>query len=145
MECPIPNSNDCSGMSKYLFAYGTLQVGHAPPAMAPTVAKLRPVGEGSVPGLLYDFGDYPGVVLNAPKERKIFGTVFEVPSGQDAWRVLDDYEGFNPLRPEASLFIRVLQSVQFKAGGTLECWVYVYNQSVDGARLVESGVYGKRR
>jgi gamma-glutamylcyclotransferase (GGCT)/AIG2-like uncharacterized protein YtfP len=132
-------------MSQYLFAYGTLQVGLAPRAMAPTVAKLRPVGEGSVQGLLYDCGDYPGVVLNSPTERKVFGTVFELPSGQDVWRVLDDYEGFNPASPEASLFIRVLQAVQLKAGGTLECWVYVYNRSVDGARLVDSGVYRRRR
>jgi gamma-glutamylcyclotransferase (GGCT)/AIG2-like uncharacterized protein YtfP len=132
-------------MSKYLFAYGTLQAGLAPRAMAPTVAKLRPVGEGGVQGRLYDFGDYPGVVLNSPHGQKVFGTVFEVPSGQDVWRVLDDYEGFNPALPDSSLFIRVLKPVQLKAGGTLECWVYVYNQSVDGARLVESGVYGKRR
>jgi len=53
-------------MSDYLFTYGTLKHGHAPDEIASAVTKLRPVGKGFVPGVLYDLGDYPGAVLLNP-------------------------------------------------------------------------------
>jgi gamma-glutamylcyclotransferase (GGCT)/AIG2-like uncharacterized protein YtfP len=45
-------------MSAYLFAYGTLQPGLAPPDVALLVARLMPIGEGLARGVLYDLGRY---------------------------------------------------------------------------------------
>jgi len=52
-------------MSGYLFAYGTLRPGFAPESVAPMVDRLELVGEGFLQGLLYDLGEYPGLVLDS--------------------------------------------------------------------------------
>ena len=131
-------------MPEFLFAYGTLQEGLAPREVAPLVARMRRVGEGTVAGTLYDLGHYPGAVLDAGSAGKIVGTVFETPSDAEWWRALDAYEEFEPELPEASQFIRVRCMVELAEGGTLECWMYMYNRSVRGAAVVESGAWKKR-
>ena len=50
-------------MAQYLFSYGTLQAELAPAEIAPVVRQLRPIGRASIPGILYDLGDYPGAVV----------------------------------------------------------------------------------
>lgn len=131
-------------MPDFLFAYGTLQEGLAPREVAPLVARMRRVGEGTVAGTMYDLGHYPGAVLEAGSGRRIAGTVFETPDDLEWWRALDAYEEFDPELPEASQFVRVRCEVELAAGGTLECWMYVYNRSVKGAAVVESGAWKKR-
>ncbi len=133
-----------SAMTEYLFAYGTLQPGHAPAEVAPAVGKMLPIGSGCVPGLLYDLGDYPGAILDRMSERKICGTVFELPADANILRQLDDYEGFDPQAPDRSLFIRTLHPVVLANGGTLSCWVYVYNRDPESARILEGGGYTKK-
>jgi gamma-glutamylcyclotransferase (GGCT)/AIG2-like uncharacterized protein YtfP len=130
-------------MSEYLFAYGTLQPGCAPAQIAHLAAKLRPVGEGFVQGVLYDLGGYPGAVPDANSPNKITGTVMELPADASVLRKLDAYEGFDPQAPEASEYIRELRMVQMAAGGTVECWFYRYIWKPDPARAIESGVWRK--
>jgi gamma-glutamylcyclotransferase (GGCT)/AIG2-like uncharacterized protein YtfP len=113
-------------MSDYLFAYGTLRPGYAPKEMAPTVAKLRVVGEGFVCGTLYDLGTCPGLVLDPNSKQKIFGSVFELPEDAEVLRRLDEYEEFDPGAVETSPFVRTLHEVGLASGGTLRCWIYVY-------------------
>ena len=125
-------------MTAYLFTYGTLQPGRAPAEIAPAVAKLRPVAEGFVRGLLYDLGDYPGAVLDPSSPQCISGTVFQLPADPAILRQLDGYEGFDPDAPDVSLFLRVQCSVALTAGGVLNCWIYVYNGKPEPARIVAS-------
>ncbi len=131
-------------MSNYLFTYGTLQPGHAPAEIVQAVDKLRPVGKGFVNGLLYDLGDYPGAVLNLESKRRIFGTVFELAEDAGLLSQLDEYEGFDPITPQQSLFIRELHPVKMATGEKLNCWVYIYNRKPEHARLVQSGIYAGR-
>jgi gamma-glutamylcyclotransferase (GGCT)/AIG2-like uncharacterized protein YtfP len=119
----------CSFMSDYLFAYGTLRPGFAPQEMAPTVAKLRVVREGFVSGNLYDLGTCPGAMLDPTSAKKIFGIVLELPDDPDVLRRLDEYEEFDPALPQQSPFIRVPCAVEIPPGGTLQCWIYVYNRN----------------
>src|ERR1700677_5401633 len=107
-------------MSEYLFAYGTLQPGLAPTKIARVAAKLRPVGEGFVRGVLYDLGGYPGAVADPAAKRKISGTVMELPKDEDVLARLDRYEGFDPRSPQISEYIRERQVVELKTGGTVE-------------------------
>jgi len=115
-------------MSDYLFAYGTLQPGFAPPAIAKTAAKLRPVGTGYVYGEIYQLDGYPGAVLDAHSRNRIPGTVLELPEDEAVLRQLDEYEGYDPQSPEASEFVRARQTVELNGGGTIECWIYRYNR-----------------
>jgi len=130
---------------QYLFAYGTLQPGHAPPEIAAIVQHFETVGKGTVPGTLYDLGAYPGVVLDQAGSRFISGTVFRLPAGDDVLRRLDAYEEFDPQQPQRSLFLRRLYPVRLADGPTLNCWLYEYNGSLDHARIIESGPFVLRR
>jgi gamma-glutamylcyclotransferase (GGCT)/AIG2-like uncharacterized protein YtfP len=132
-------------VSDFLFVYGTLLPGLAPPEIAPAVAQLRPVAQGSVQGVLYDLGEYPGAVIDLPEvdlsEKEmpvrgcIPGMIFQIPNPR-LLRQLDEYEGFDPAAPAASLFVRKLHEVRLDDGRTLSCWVYVYNQNPGNARKV---------
>ena len=128
-------------MSEFLFAYGTLQPGLAPDEVADVVRDLVSVGEGSVPGTLYDLGSFPGAVLEPGSGRRISGTVYRLPAGTGILHRLDEYEEYDPKSPKASQFIRRLCSVQLADGRMLECWVYEYNGHPDHRSIVESGTY----
>jgi gamma-glutamylcyclotransferase (GGCT)/AIG2-like uncharacterized protein YtfP len=126
-------------MSEYLFAYGTLRPGCAPVQVATLAAKLRPAGDGWIHGRLYDLGGYPGAVPDASAERKIFGTVIELPDDPDFLRRLDAYEECDPFAPDTSEYVRVLIEVELAGGGTVECWFYRYNWDVGEKRQIRSG------
>lgn len=128
-------------MSDYLFAYGTLRPEYAPPAIAHVVARLHEVGRGSVNGVLHDLGGYPGATLHPHTTQQIHGVVFQLPEDANIWRELDAYEDFDPASPETSPFIRVLSPIELVAGGTLQCWVYVYNRDPGSAPILPEGCY----
>lgn len=128
-------------MSNYLFSYGTLQPRHAPKEVAAAVARLRPIAEGVVHGYLYDFGDYPGAVLDGASGHPIYGTVFLLPDDEGLLRELDEYEGFDPADRNGSLFVRELHPVRLAGGEELICWAYTYNQSPGTAPILAAGRY----
>lgn len=130
-------------MRQYLFAYGTLQPGLAPTKIARVAAKLRPVGEGFMRGVLYDLGGYPGAVADPSAMGKIAGTVMELPEEEGVLERLDRYEGFDPQAPETSEYIREKQVVELKTGGTVECWFYRYNRKARDSQRVQSGAWGR--
>jgi len=129
-------------MSEYLFAYGTLQPGCAPAQIAHFAAKLRVVGEGFVPGVLYDLGGYPGAVPDEEAKSRITGTVMLLPEDESLLRQLDAYEGFDPRSPESSEYVRELRKVELVAGGSLACWIYIYKWKPDQKRVIVSGAWG---
>lgn len=130
-------------MSEYLFLYGTLRPEDAPVEIRSTVAGLRLIGEGTVPGILYDLGEYPGALVDAAAEQRIFGTVYQLSEDRTALSRMDTYEDFRPDAPEESLFLRVRQKVEMEAGGSVECWMYVYNMPPLNAPVVASGRWRK--
>lgn len=79
-----------------------------------------------VPGKLYDLGWYPGIVLGGDR----FVTCERITVSDQRLAELDRYEGYDPQFPESSLYLRQ------KFGGD---WIYVYNHSVEGHALIESG------
>jgi gamma-glutamylcyclotransferase (GGCT)/AIG2-like uncharacterized protein YtfP len=132
-------------MSQYLFVYGTLDPEHAPPEIAVTVAKLRPVGKGSVQGVLYDLGDYPGAVFDTQKRDRIPGRVLRLPEDPEVLRELDEYEGYMPSNPKKSLFVRELRPVKLANGPVLRCWAYAYNRPLRAAPVIPGRVHRRKR
>jgi gamma-glutamylcyclotransferase (GGCT)/AIG2-like uncharacterized protein YtfP len=130
-------------MSDYLFLYGTLLPNQAPSEVSALIRKLRKVGEGHVPGRLYDLGDYPGAILDARSETNVTGEVFALPDGQSILPDLDSYEDFDPADRRTSLFVRERHPIMLSDGRRLECWVYVYNRNPGEAPLVVGGDYSK--
>ncbi len=119
-----PDDSQC----EYLFAYGTLQPGRAPQEIAPIVERLQIAARGYVQGTLYDFGHYPGAVLDAASTNRISGTIYKLPPDEDVLRQLDEYEEYFPDLPEKSQFVRRLHPVHRDDERTIPCWVYVLNE-----------------
>jgi gamma-glutamylcyclotransferase (GGCT)/AIG2-like uncharacterized protein YtfP len=120
-------------MSEHIFFYGTLRPDHAPAEIASVVRRLTPVGTGTVRARLYDFGEYPGIILDNQSGERVSGEVFALPGDPAALRSLDDYEEFHPKDPVGSLFRRMKTNVTLRNGSTQSCWVYVYNQKLPEA------------
>lgn len=128
-------------MPAYLFVYGTLLPGLRPSALGDPMARCVDRGPGSVPGRLYDLGPYPGAVLDPQGTARIHGRVFELPGDRDVLPALDRYEGYDPARMGNSLYLRVTQRVDLADGGSILCWVYVYNRDPGEAGMIPGGDY----
>jgi len=130
---------------KYLFTYGTLLPGKAPPEIAATVRRLRRSGRGFVHGHLYDLGEYPGAVLSKTGP-VIVGQIFELPDDPEVLSKLDEYEGFDPAHPQGSLFVRERWPVTLIGGKKkVNCWIYIYNRHPGTAPSISSGDFFKSR
>jgi len=127
-------------LPRFVFVYGTLLPGLAPPVIADVVARLRVVGPGAVPGRLYHLGAYSGCILDEDCEGLIHGQVLELPD-QAVLERLDWYEGYAAHDDAGSLFLRTVCDVTLAGGGQVRSWVYVYNRSVKAARLISGGRY----
>lgn len=85
------------------------------------------VGPGTVPGALYDLGEYPGLVDTADGGR-VPGLVVALPDAAALAR-LDAYEGVDD-----GLYTRREMLVALVDGGACPAWVYVYARSVASRR-----------
>lgn len=109
-----------------LFVYGTLHPNRVPRELSALVSRFHSLGKGSVRGHLYDFGRYPGVILD-DNGSSISGEVFLLPPDTDIFQRLDDYEGYLPEDPDRSLFLRQEVTVAMENGSPLPAWIYLYN------------------
>jgi len=128
-------------MSEHLFLYGTLIPSEAPKEIAPIVKRFRRLGSAHVRGRLYDFGEFPGAILDPSSRTMIHGELVALPSDAGILQALDRYEEFDPVDPKKSLFIRKKAKVRMANGSSREGWVYVYNRPLGNAKLVRGGDY----
>lgn len=106
----------------HLFTYGTLKSAVSSPAGRELLRDCQFVGRGTVPGTLYDAGEYPALLLDGGRGAGVEGEVWRCPAS--LLRVLDRYEGTTE-----GLFRRVAVQV----GGRV-CWIYVAGPKL-GPRL----------
>jgi gamma-glutamylcyclotransferase (GGCT)/AIG2-like uncharacterized protein YtfP len=128
-------------MSQHLFIYGTLLPGEAPEEIASIVKRLRRLGSARVRGRLYDFGEFPGAVLDPSSRTMVYGELVALPSDEGLLEALDRYEEFDSSDPKRSLFIRKKAKIWMANGSSREGWIYVYNRHPGRAKLVRGGDY----
>jgi gamma-glutamylcyclotransferase (GGCT)/AIG2-like uncharacterized protein YtfP len=128
-------------MSQHVFIYGTLLPGEAPEEIASIVKRLRRLGSARVRGRLYDFGEFPGAVLDPSSRTMVYGELVALPSDEGLLEALDRYEEFDSSDPKRSLFIRKKAKVWMANGSSREGWIYVYNRHPGRAKLVRGGDY----
>jgi gamma-glutamylcyclotransferase (GGCT)/AIG2-like uncharacterized protein YtfP len=131
-----------SEMIKYLFLYGTLLQPEPDKELALVVNRFHRIGAGSVRGRLYDFGDYPGAVIDPSSNTSVHGELVELPEDESVF-ALDEYEEFNPTNPQHSLFVRTEVRIQLTDGQNVDAWMYVYNKHPGDAPLITGGIYSK--
>lgn len=128
-------------MSEHLFLYGTLLPSEAPKEIASIVKRFRRLGSAQVRGRLYDFGEFPGAVLDSSSRTKIHGELVVLPPDARMLDLLDRYEEFDPMDPKKSLFVRTKAKIRMANGSSCEGWIYVYNRHPGKAKLVRGGDY----
>jgi gamma-glutamylcyclotransferase (GGCT)/AIG2-like uncharacterized protein YtfP len=128
-------------MSEHLFLYGTLLPSEAPKEIASVVKRFRRLGTAQVRGRLYDFGEFPGAVLDSSSRTMIHGELVVLPPDARMLDLLDRYEEFDPMDPKKSLFVRKKAKIRMANGSSREGWIYVYNRHPGKAKLVRGGDY----
>ncbi|WP_149241544.1 gamma-glutamylcyclotransferase family protein [Dyadobacter sp. 32] len=123
--------------SDFLFTYGTLMQRFG----NPFASKLRKAsvfhGNGYFPGLLYRVSWYPGAIYMAGTDQRVYGEIYRV-TDSGLWKDLDAYEDVLENESE-SLYLRKIVMVTMEDGTSLDCWTYLYNQSVTGLEKMEGG------
>ena len=127
-----------------LFVYGTLRKGF-PSHQILQRLHARLLGRGHVHGRLFDRGKYPGAVANASEAEFISGEVYRLPQPAMAFRVLDRYEGFDPLKPDFNEFVRKETIVTLESGREIRAWIYWLQCARAASRRILAGDYGVRR
>jgi gamma-glutamylcyclotransferase (GGCT)/AIG2-like uncharacterized protein YtfP len=106
-------------MKEYLFVYGMFR-----DAARPMLGDIISCGRTSVKGKLYKVNEfYPGFVES--DTNNIWGEVFLVDS--NIFPSLDNFEGNEYVRKK------------IKTKNDLECWIYVYIDSINSFSEIESG------
>jgi gamma-glutamylcyclotransferase (GGCT)/AIG2-like uncharacterized protein YtfP len=123
-------------MPQHLFVYGTLRSEFPHPLALRLKSQAKLVGKGSAPGVLYDFGWYPGAVFDADARTRVIGDVFALKNAERLLAQLDHYEGTaKPGKP----FRRVAIKVHLDRGGTVDAWTYEMVEPPERRRAIESG------
>lgn len=122
-----------------VFVYGLLMKGQE---LHAHVAGGTFVGEGSVRGVLWSFGRYPGLTDGDDEVR---GELYRFDDLASALDVLDDVEEYDPSDPAGSLYVRSVRPVRTSTGQPVDAWTYVYNRAVADATRIASGDWRSRR
>ncbi|GGH00800.1 gamma-glutamylcyclotransferase family protein [Mucilaginibacter phyllosphaerae] len=126
-------------MTALLFIYGTLlQPGN--PFANYLNSNCSYVCAGKIKGLLYDIGEYPGLIINTHAEGFVLGSVVKLHQPAEGLKVIDDYEGVGPEQDQPNLYLRTIQTI-ITAKGPADAWVYIYNLPVAGLPVIASGNY----
>lgn len=99
------------------------------------------VSEGIVQGSLYDLGAYPGFVHSDRPDDYVHGHIYAI-QNEELLAVLDEYEGIGAPYEKPYEYERQMILVN-AASGTVSCWVYIYNWSLDGQVVIPTGDYLK--
>jgi gamma-glutamylcyclotransferase (GGCT)/AIG2-like uncharacterized protein YtfP len=106
-----------------IFVYGTLRRGGVRD-MRVLFPDSAFVSKAVARGALYDFGEYPGLVLDDEGDA-VTGEVYTI-SGE-ILKKLDEIEGFDESDSEANYYLRRRIRVTLESGSPRDCWIYVCN------------------
>jgi gamma-glutamylcyclotransferase (GGCT)/AIG2-like uncharacterized protein YtfP len=126
------------GMPILLFVYGTLRSESPHPMARRLRAGAKLLGKGSAPGVLYDFGYYPGATFAIEVKTRVTGELFAVNSGSPLKTALDIYEGAET-DAIGSMYGPVEIEVELDRGGKRSAIVYALKRVPRFAKPVASG------
>lgn len=136
--------------SDYIVLYGSIRSDMPSEDKPDITGLLELIGPCTLPGVLYDLGDKPGLKLpialydlgeyssrQLNDDGLVTGELYRV-LNRKAFQVLDEAERYNPHDLESSLYQRRCMRVREPQ---VDAWIYVYNRDVDDSEPVE---YRKR-
>jgi len=130
-------------MDSLMFVYGTLRKDARGQLLSPLCRDWIFRGYGSVQGVLYDFGAYPGAVPTEDERRRVRGELYELPDPATMLPPIDRYEGCSDEDEQPHEFERESVEVAMEDGSVRRAWMYWYRPEPKGREL-ESGDYLQR-
>jgi gamma-glutamylcyclotransferase (GGCT)/AIG2-like uncharacterized protein YtfP len=127
---------------RLIFVYGTLRRGLSRHRYL-KAQRARFVSRGTVRGVLYNLGKFPGAVPSESPTAIIHGEVYRLANPTRALNLLDHVEGITPGAPEFSLYRRTLTEVTLHDGTKVEAWIYWLSRVHRAKRRISSGDYNK--
>jgi len=126
----------------YFFFYGSLKRGE-PLYFLEGVEDLRlEVFPARMQGgLLYNLGLFPGMILESSGD-VVMGEVHSFRQIEAVLEILDQVEEYYGEGNPHNLYRRVQHEAELLNGeGFITCWVYEYMGSLEGAELIENGIW----
>lgn len=127
----------------HLFVYGSLMS----PFNNPMAIKLRKeatfIEKAFTKGLLFDLGDYPGLVLSNLENGLVYGEVFHLGENLELLKILDAYEGIGESTyAKQDEYRREIVSITLiTSQEKIDAYTYVYNLSPERKKRIVSGNY----
>ncbi|MDX2127653.1 MAG: gamma-glutamylcyclotransferase family protein [Chloroherpetonaceae bacterium] len=120
----------------YLFVYGTLRTGGRGAHLVSKYGHKK--ADAKVKGLLYDIGDFPAFIHH--EDAIVYGELIQLRPNVTLEEI-DEYEGVDKMHPHDGLYRRDKITAVLMNNETVEAWIYVWNQSVKGLKMIENGDY----
>lgn len=135
-----------SNRMKYLFTYGSLKSDAICAVGTEERAVLREQAEfvdcGSIAGLLFDVGPYPGAILGGRRTARIRGEIWKLPRERARlMEMLDRYEGCAASSPIPNAYSRHKVRIRLECGRRVVAWMYLWNGAVEPEARILSGVW----
>ncbi len=128
-------------MIDLLFVYGTLLQPGNPFANYLNLNSTY-LSRGKVKGILYDIGEYPGLIISNNAQNYVYGHIYKLHNTKQNLCVIDDYEGVGPEHEQPNLYRREIATIETQ-NRVIDTWIYRYNLPVDGLPLIASGNYAE--
>jgi gamma-glutamylcyclotransferase (GGCT)/AIG2-like uncharacterized protein YtfP len=137
------SNSDPSSESDYLFVYGTLRRSLSPSKDLRHLLhhETEFLGSATVPGRLYNIGNYPGLILSDDPEEVVTGELYKIKNKRMVLSALDRYEGCIDPYPRPWEYERITAEVRTETGSTLISWLYTYQWDVPESMRIQSGDY----
>mgnify|MGYP002039432243 CR=1 FL=1 len=127
------------GKTDHIFFYGTLMRTFPLRARVGIDDWLEYVGDGRVPGLLFDLGTYPGLVTDACSE--VRGEVYRILSPAKLFNRIDPIEDYHVMAPSDGQYIRQTMDATLDDGRAITVWCYVFNHPLPLSGRIKDGDY----
>lgn len=121
----------------YLFVYGSLMKGIDTPPGRFLRATASFVGEGVIPGELYDLGQYPAARYLPDGRNRIFGHLYLLENPSQVLAQLDSYEGID--EPDSEYNRQIVEVLS--DGQIIQAWTYLLEDDRVAARRIPGGNY----
>ena len=129
-------------IDEFLFVYGTLRKAFDNKILLSVSDNLQYVGIGYLKGVLYDLGEYPGMVIDKNGEL-VKGEIYKIDENRNlVFQLLDEYEGYYKNEKKQSEFLRKKTTIRLRNGGQIDSWVYSFNyHTKDHLKKISTGDY----
>jgi gamma-glutamylcyclotransferase (GGCT)/AIG2-like uncharacterized protein YtfP len=124
-----------------IFVYGTLRR-NARCAMARWLASQGEyIGCGTIPGRLYDVGDYPALRPTRHPSEAVVGDLYRLRRPAYTLARLDQYEGIGSGQSRPYQYSRECVQVTLKGGECFPAWSYLYMGATARLKRIVHGDY----